>query len=255
MTEAWLDPDDVVLFEAMFSGVIHPPLRIIDPLKKNRLRASVSAATKQGYLAGGADAFAPEAGVIASLVDEDTPYVSYTSQGDLREVSFRPTNAIAWQVTSNASRMWLNGALKQTTPTITHRPSMVDPVLPGETVTLTFVVKLVSGTCDIGVMLANAQMGSTQGPTITIPSSAAWQEVSITYTAPADGSVVGVVPYFQSTTANQMRVDVAYGQLENGDSYTGWELGYGAPECVITEMGAVSPRYPMVTCQLTIKEL
>ncbi len=255
LEEAYMDENDVMLFEAMYQGIIHPPLRIIDPLKKNRFRAAVSAATKQGYLNGGNDSWAPDSpGVMTIRVNEaNRPAIEFTSLGDEREVSFQPTNSAGWNVTQEGARWWPNGMLRDRV-NLVHRPSMVDPVLPGETVTVTFNARIVAGSAELGILLVGQDMTSTQGDVVSI-TGATWSDYSITYTAPTDGSVVGLVPYFESTSANSLDMRVSYAQLESGSEFTSYAIGYGAPECIISGMSAVSPRYPLVTAQLTIKEL
>jgi len=254
MTEAWLDSDEVSMFEAMFTGIMMPPHRIIDPLRKNRFRPSVSAPRLTSLWNGSADAwYVPSGQGLALSVPNDTgPYIEYVSEGDLREVSWRPDYEIMWDSVGAGNRLYPNGALKA--DNLTAYKSRVDPVLPGETITMSFWAHK-TGTPNFNFFLAtvnSVMQYSLSGLAMTI-SSSTWQRYSLTYTAPTDGSVVGVFPIFSALGDGVLNLGPA--QLESGNVASQWETGYGAPEVVITQFATVSPRYPMTTASLTIQEL
>lgn len=249
MNQAYLDPEDVSALEAMFMGFLMPPHRFIDPLKRNRLRPSVSAPRRAPMWNGGVGSWEllPGSGTIIVLEDQDYETVSYVSEGDAREVSYQIDSGLSWNSGGAGSRLYPNGG-----PLI--RPHSVDPILPGETLTLSFWMKMTgTGTFTFSLYPVNASMVTGTPEEFEVTSST-WQQYTITYTAPVDGTVVGLYPLL-ATEDSDVSLQLGRAQLEAGDVVNRWEPGYGAPEVAITNLDTVSPRFPLITASLTITEL
>jgi len=251
--EAWLDHEDMAFLEAMFSSVIKPPYRILDPLKKNRFRPSVAACRQTSVWSGGYDSWQiPVNNGIMEVADADFPAVSYVSDGDLREVQYRPSSALVWHATNSGNMFLYPNGLPNTDGT--YKFSRTDPVLPGETITVSFAVRLSAagqGALSLATVSPTGTVGLAGATTFT---NTAWGTTSFTYTVPSDGSVVGVFPYF-TISSDTIDLFIGPGQMEEGSDVTSWEPGYGAPECYISNLNVQSPRFPLCTVDLTITEL
>lgn len=252
LEEAWLDANEVSLLEAMFNGTMMPPHRIIDPLRKNRFRPSVAAPRRTTLWNGGTDSwYLPvNNGAITADRNQTHTAITYTSPGDLRQVSWRPDSGLDWNASATNDNLYPNGGPNGSV----QFKSRIDPVLPGEHITMSFYAK-VSGTGTVTMSLVPITTALVFGtPVTTVISSASWVRPFINYTVPTNGTIVGIIPVF-TASAGMVNLQVGPGQLEVGDVASQWEMGYGAPEVAITEMGSVSPRHPMVTASLTIQEL
>lgn len=253
--QAWLETNEVGFLEAMYSGAIPPPFRIIDPLMKNRARLTVAATRKTSMWPGGNDSWyvTPGKGLTTNVIDTTAPKTSFTTPGDLRVISYNPSQCVLWNPSGTGTiDMYPNGPLNSDGVTI--RDSYVDPVLPGEQVTYSFAVKLSATatlTLKLGRVLADGTFNLTSGATYT---TAAWGTISTTYTAPSDGTVVGVFPYF-TISSTSVDVTLSQGQFETGPTRTAFEPGYGAPETYISQMTRTAPRFPVTNAGLTITEL
>ncbi|WP_158881998.1 hypothetical protein [Amycolatopsis anabasis] len=251
MAQAWLDESDASVLEAMFNGTLMAPHRIIDPLRTNRFRPSVAAARRTSIWNGGVDSWyvASGNGVVSTQTGQ-YPAISWTAD-DGRTVSYRPDSGLEWNAAAAGNTLYPNGSLKADGKA---RKSRVDPILPGETLTASVWLKT-TGTGQGTFLLAKVAADLTPSVATTQTfSNTAWQRLSLTYTAPSDGSVIGVFPYF-TASADTLNLHIGPGQLEEGTTPTQWQAGYGAPEVAITQLNSVSPRHPLVTMNLTIQEL
>lgn len=251
LNEAYMTDEDHLMIESMYTQLIRPPFRIIDPRYKNRLRANVAApsSTTIWWGSNGSWNLPVNSGLIAQVAGEDYPPVSYTSPGDVREVSYTPEYSLTWTVSTTGKFLYPNGPLKPTTNAYKGR---IDPILPEELVTMSFYVKKTGAnfTFSVGLVDQDLSVSYTSGVTI---SSATWTRVTIPIDNTGDPDVLGVFPRFTSTGSGVL--SIGPGQLETGLTATDWEPGYGAPETLISSMEGASPRYGLTTAALTITEL
>lgn len=260
-TEAYLDPDDVAFFEALATHVVKPPFRIVDPLRKNRLRPSVAAPSRANHLSNGYDSWWVYGGITYSDRVTDTPYVEYITEGDQREVRYRPTDCLRVRLNSAGSTVFSNGMLRNwDSSNPANSEVYVDTIDPrgggiivdgGEQYTLTVTLKLITGTIEAGVYAVDstAHLGTPTSVTVSNPG---WQTITLDVVMPdAD---LGVTPYFTAVGADA-EFCVGYMQLEAGAEATQWEPGFGVPECDIVQFSLSSQRYPLTTAQIKVKEL
>lgn len=248
--ESYLMADDYAFLDALYTGVVRGPLRIIDPLLKNRLRLPAAAARTTWAWAGGAASWKLSAG--AGVVSESStiapPAVEYTSV-ERQAVWYRPSTVMVWNAAGAGDR-WLypNGAPNAD---FTYPARLTDPVLPGETVTLSYWAKAAAGSGTLNLATVNAAGTPSPAGSVAIGSTT-WQRHEITVTAPA--GAVGVYPYFGADTADTV-LHIGHGQLETGPDATSWVPGYGAPQTQLYDLDPVSPQYPYMSAALTILEL
>ncbi|GAA1940448.1 hypothetical protein [Amycolatopsis minnesotensis] len=250
MDQAWLDENDVSALEAMFTGMIMPPLRIIDPLKTNRFRPSVAVPRVTSLWNGGLESWALTRGegTVKPLPNPGHPDFTYADEG--RSVAYRPDSGVTWNPSKDGAVLYPNGPRRANGAL---RKSTVDPVLPGEVITVSFWLKTTgTGTATFGLSTVAPDLTGSFGTALTF-NNTAWQRLHLTYPVPEDGSVIGLAPYFSG--ANALDVQIGPGQLEAASEPSPWQAGYGAPEVVITQFDSVSPRFPLVTASLTILEL
>lgn len=250
-TEAWLTREDYQMLEAMYLGLIKPPMRLIDPRFKNRIRANVSVARRSSLWWGGANTWhlPTNSGSLTDVSNGDYPGVSYISDGDEREVEWTPDTYINWNCNAGSKRLYPNGALKANTDPYKSR---VDPILPGESLTYSFYVKNTGTTFGFGIGLMHSD-GTNDDFGYQTFNHATWTRVDLTWDYSDDPDVVGLYPYFISNGAGVLSVGPA--QLEVGTEPTAWEPGYGAPEVMVTLLDGTSPRFDFTTASMTITEL
>ena len=264
-TEAYLEHDDLGLLEAYYLHLIEAPLRFIDPLRKNRAFPAAAAGYPQpGWYAGidGMWAWPGVNGFITEHHDTDAPWIIRTDPYDGRNIGYSTDKYTRWEIstaTTTTPSLLLNGPQ----PDLNVEPAnirFVDPVIPGETLTYSIYLRAHDGALpqlyiwqvpEVGYMLDQDNYPPMAS---AVASSGDWERVSVTITIPADASIAGIFPGIVSQN-NQGYVDIAYGQLEVGSTPTNWVMGLGCPEVAITGLNSVSPRFPLVTADLTIKEL
>lgn len=253
LNQAYLDAEDVAVLEGMFNGMVMPPLRIIDPLRKNRFRPSVSAPRLTSLWGGSVNGWhAPVGGsAVVTSVANSSPNVTYTSPGDARAVAWRPDENIRWVAQAPGEQLMPNGAMKP--DGLTVYKSRVDPLLRNEPVTWSFWARVTGDPFTAIIASVNQFMQPTATASTVSVSSSAWTKYSITYT-PISTTIWGMMPLFQAVGAFGI-LDIAQMQLESGNVASQWEPGHGAPECAITQFNTVSPRFPLITANLTIQEL
>ena len=251
--QSWVLPEDVATLTSFYDGGVTEPLRIIDPLLKNRARASVSYASKSSVFPGGIASWGLPAnnGVALPLPSPGLPSVSYTDV-EGRTLSRTADSAIRWTPAAGGNMLYPNGLLRGDGTT---RPSRVDPVYPGETVTYSFYTRQTgAGTHTFSVVPVGAGGTPLAATSTGALSSSSWTRRSLTYTVPSDGSVVGVFPRFSVSAATAV-VDIGMGQLEAGGEATSWQGGYGAPEVDLTDLKTTVERAPYVTVSLSLTQL
>jgi hypothetical protein len=260
LTEGWLDPDDLGYLESMFLGSLGR-VRLIDPLRKNRAAPGPAQGYRDYGFVNGLESFAlpsPANGLIRFISDGDTPSTSFTSEGDQRVVASHPLYYTEWDLDGSSvptRAIWLNGPLASYASFGTADARYVDPVVPGETITYSIYAIGEGGataTLSLAPVAATMAMAAVVGTSAA--SNALWTRLTVTYTVPSDGSVVGVLPVVRSTSAAGS-IFLSKGQLELGTTATTHVPGLGCPEVEITALTGISPRHPYITAQMTIKEL
>lgn len=260
-TEAYLDPEDVAFFESLATHVIKPPFRIVDPLRKNRLLPSVASPSRASYLSNGYDSWYVYGGSTYPDRSMDTPYVEYTTEGDQRTVRYRPSNCLRVRLNSDGSTVFTNGMLRHwDSATPSNSEVYLDAIDPrggglivneGEQYVLSLTVNVISGTVEAGVYGVDQSAHLSSSTSVTL-STTGWQTTSMDVIMPS--SELGVTPYFRAV-GGAAEFCVGYMQLEAGNVATSWEPGFGVPECDIVQFNLASPRYPLTTAQIKVKEL
>lgn len=251
LTEAWLEYDDLSFLEAHYMRVIDDPIRLLDPLRKNRAFAGPAGGFRNAGWSGGIRSFhipSSAHGVVSEETAFQGPTISYVSEGDMREVSYFSDRYMLWDVTTATDptpTLYLNGPNTNT--------RYCDVTVPNEVLTYSIYVMPANGnetTLNIHSVTATGGESELLG-SATTSGSGDWERLEVTFDSPGDG--YGVRPSLTANTDGS--VSIMGAQLEVGEEATGWVMGLGSPEVVISSMTGVSPRYPLVTAELTIREL
>lgn len=232
----FLDADDVAYLEACYLGVVAGPLRLVDPTRRNRLSTAAAATTASPTFAGGTTALRATSG--AYVVDRSVPWpdVAYDAL-DGRAVTWRADDTAAWSLSGSG--------------VLTLDDDVGVPVLPGETVTASVYVQTDGATATLE-MVPRTAVGDREPVAGTSTGSARWTRLTATYSA-SDG-VLAVVPRV-ATDATSGTIRIAAAQVETGDTATGWTLGTGCPAVLVTDLPARSPIYPLVSAELSLREV
>lgn len=244
--QAWLEPDALSYLQTCFIGVIQSPLRFVDPINKNRLSKSTSAASRDIGWSGGYENWDPAVGTARSMYGP-TPTASLINErGGVS--TYMPETFIRWETATSGDLFAERDRHDQ------NQLSKATPVFPGETLTLSAYVRRISGVGEISMTLKVWDSDATPmpGAVTTDPTdSPDWVRLTATINeVPAAG--VATMPVF--TTDGFGVFDIAQVQLEEGPEATNWHLGNGCPEVLFTELQEQSPRYPLVTASLILEE-
>jgi hypothetical protein len=221
----YLDIDQYKWLEALFLRVIPGPLRLLNPMKKNRVTPESSAArwgggTAQGlYLTSGGQS-----------LEWDWP----SGVGGIAAVTTK------W-FGRNANAVFRTDQIKRIT------------VLPSETITGSIYMKASAPVSYNLLFDWHSRTGSLGSSAVTVASvTTSWQRFTVTATAPVGAISATFAGYSANTTA-----DVFLGpiQVEAGNVATGWEIGGGAPMVSIDQMPVLSPRYPLRNITMTVLEV
>lgn len=204
------------------------PFRLLNPLSKNRLTpdssmCKIAAGTRRGLL--------PSAGVM--LPSPDHPLAL---EGEYQMLSSRWTNRLA-----NIPARW--------------DQSMNTTVFQGETITGSLYIK---STAAFGVTFGFDwfDFSGTQMSTVSniLPSTVAndWTHFTFSPVVPA-GAVTCRMYIYTSNTAND--IYVAGAQIESGDTFTGWEMGGGAPVVLIDQFDDTSEMFGLHSVTLKLLEV
>lgn len=238
----WLTADDVGYLEAVYTGAIRGPLRLIDPTRRNRLTLAASVSTPLPQWANGVRALVPTQGVAASVYDVAPPDVSYTSR-DGRPITYRTDAPLRWTVPGPDDRLQLD-------------PVIGVPVVPGETLTFSVYVRAMTAgtTADVALELVpHAGVAATQvGATQAVGDQ--WERITYSWTPPADAGAVTPRIAVPDAPANT-NVLVANAQVEANPTASAWVPGAGCPHVLITELPAKSPIYPLITAGMSLQEV
>ncbi|MGH9290105.1 MAG: hypothetical protein ACRD0V_17725 [Acidimicrobiales bacterium] len=208
-----LTADEVAPLAAMFRRLDRRPLRLVDPRDRNRLTRDGSTAgcysrdTRAHTTTAGAPAF-------VAVTDYPAPYAGLVDGG------------VAWPVPAS------------TAATLRVDDTGRVPLLPGETVTVSALVKGTLG-AQLGVAYydaAGAAAGTSLAGTVTL---AGWVVASHTVT-PAAGQVAGSLTLTVASGAART-VTVGPAQWQTGPVVSGWAPGAGCPVVVAP---AMTTRYP-----------
>lgn len=214
----WLDQDEYFWLEALHTGHVPGPYRLIDPLKKNRFNLR-STSMIRGV--GMQDVLSYDRQWPAQV---DIPGRSYVLSG--------------WETSSY---------------TLTFEDKTGTAVFPNEQVTASLYARCNSthsGTLLMQMCDVDLNVIDTQSVPIAINSS--WQRFSITRSVPAECTAVKF--RLLLGTANTA-VYLAAPQFESGPLATTWEPGGGAPVVVMNELTTASPRFPYRDVSLTLLEV
>lgn len=221
----WVDPAEYVWYEALYRRLIPGTLRLINPLKKNRLSQESSMGQWGGYTTNG---------------------LSLTS-GSMTRLWDWPSTAPPIALSTNRWGARVSGAVFRTDETKRI------PVIAGETITASVWLKsTVAHSVTLAIDWADRLGAGTAASTTSVVSvTTAWQRFALTAAVPAGTHLVTFAGY--SFTTNNL--DVGPLQLESGASATSWEMGGGAPSVVIDQMPVTTPRYPLRNVTMVLLEV
>jgi hypothetical protein len=214
----YLNRAEYFWIDAMFTGHVPGPYRLLDPLKKNRLSP-------------------PSTHLGRGIGMEDV--LTYSR-------SYPPQVGIP-------GRSYVLSGWESSTYTITFEPGKATVVLPNETITASIYLRANTthgATLQMQMLDADLVVLDTQ----SVPASltADWARFSITRTVPTGCAAIRFrVMLGSANTA----VYMAAPQVEAGSVATAWETGGGAPVVVIDQMPASSPIFPLRNCSLKLLEV
>lgn len=247
--QAYLEPDALSYLQSCFSGVVRSPLRLVDPINKNRLSKSTSAAAKLNGWSGAAGNWVPTtANSSTRTMFGDTPPVELTTERG-STVAYVPETYIRFE-TANDDGDTVYAEYDGHSPNLLSRAV---PVFPGETLTVSGCLRTLDPDSQmvIGFDLYDAQAELIDYAMSDETSSSTWDRLSATY-QDLPANAVAAMPYVMVSTAGAY--DIAQLQLEEGPEATPWQLGNGCPEVLFTELQEESPVYPLVTASLRLEE-
>lgn len=220
----YLDKDEYRWLEALHTRLIPGPVRLINPLKKNRL--SLAASTLQGnnYLGAGIQ-------IDSQLWEWDWDWPSAAGPGA------RSMKIENWDI-PYALRF--------------DRKIRV-PVTVGEPVTWSVWMK--ASAAQTVQVIANWWNRDTQlsGSALTNASvTTSWTRFTATGTPPS--GAFSAQPALVLPTDTGETIWIAAPQFEVGSSASDWEIGGGAPEVLVDQVPLVSHRFPLVNASVTLLE-
>lgn len=230
-----LTEDELTYLDAVGHGQVPGPLRLLDPLRRNRLSRQV---------ASGGSLHRSTAGW--AVDDEES--------------------AIDWApITDPPTGVWVRGVIAWTIPAVSAddlvvasgRVSAADrvPVLPGETVRLTGYAR---GTVGTEILLGLdawtlAGVSAATEDTLTVLDDTDWSALTVTYAVPGDGTRVAASPYLRAP-AGQPEADVQITGFQIDEGAGAWTPGGGAPVVTATELGETYELVDKHTWTMTLRE-
>ncbi|MCP2200074.1 hypothetical protein LX90_003764 [Lentzea flava] len=217
-----LEPDEWMHLEALRTRLIPGPVRLLDPLRRNRLSSEAAAMRVVGTRYGGVTATA-----------------GLTERGAGFPVPLG-VDHLVWSNRPEQSQLLFD---------TTRRTA----VLPGETITGSVYVRSLPGvTSSVRLGFRHYQLdNSALAPVFTeTPVPGEWTRLTITSTVPADAVTVEL--FLRGMDANTL--SVAAPQIVPGVEPGVWEPGGGAPTVTVDSLTHVSPIYPISTVSMTLTE-
>lgn len=220
MTLNNLDPSEFAWVEALYTGLVPGPYRLINPLKRNRLSHQASTMrTRTG------------------AVGLDTPGVFLG-------------RSTAWP-----TAVPITGRSMRFTAVVDHRYQWdlgrkTTVLGPGENIVGSIYVKSDASMLFHLIFAFYDAAGTRTGFFQEYTSTTSWTRFPITMAVPANQ--LSVVMELWPKAAGTF--NMAAPQVEAGTVATAWEIGGGAPEVVFDQMPTVSPRYPLRTVSLSFLE-
>lgn len=248
MSESWLDANDFAFLETMLATTHDQTLRLIDPLIENRARLFASLTSDFVGYAQVRNAWKVSAGAAPTFPLGAWPAISYTSQGDARDVTYGGTRHVLWTL-SAAATLSVNGAV---TGGVTSLED-VDAARVGEVLTVSAWIKTtgaatvairLTGVDSVGTLTTNASSAQT--------ANANWTRISATYTV-ASGDV-GVIPQFVTTTTSGT-ISIAGIMINEGNAPGVFVRGGGSSEVIMSGLSTDSPRFPLINAQIALSEV
>lgn len=216
---AWrvLPEDTLTYLAAVGLGLVAGPLRLLDPLVRNRLGRQVATG---GSMRRSVDRWAAYDGSSIAWVPLSDPPAGIPVRG---AVSWTLPDLSGTELTVASGREASTGRV---------------PVLPGETVRVSGWAR---GTTGTGVALGAdtwdaAGVSVTTEGALTALDATVWSPLSFTYPVPGDGSRPAVSPYLRAP-AGQPAATVQITGLQVCDATAPdvWTLGGGTPVVIATE--------------------
>ncbi|TCO47295.1 hypothetical protein [Actinocrispum wychmicini] len=224
----YLTHDDLSYLEALHLGLIDGPLRLVDPQRRNRLRAQVSSGGSRSRTTAG---FTATQGTLAFTSGATPPDVF-------------AAGAITWTLPAAAGgRLTANDTLTDRTPLIPGEPVTLSLYAAGDPVTVQVVITPVD---------PSGQPGSPVfGPQVTLTGS--YQRLPLTFIpGPSHaGCAVGVDVPIGGPTGT---ITTTGWQLEAAPTASPWVPGTGCPVVVIDSLTDVYPEYGYHAPTLTLLE-
>ncbi len=223
-----LDEEEYAWLEALHTRVIPGPLRLISPLKRNRLSMQASHVMSWGVYTLG--------------VQTNVAYPAYTRDfPDAVPLQGRSTyfeeSAVNSYWTFDGNR---NGS----------------PVFPGEDIVASVYLRSdTAQTLEYRLIFRNAAGLDIPGETITgdWSISTSWNRFQVTGEAPDDAATVMLM----LTNPDAVFTDllIACSQVEQGTTASDWQVGGGGAVVAVDQLETSSPLFPRFDCTLTLLEL
>lgn len=214
----YMDQEEYYWLEAMHTGHIPGPYRLIDPLKKNRFNMRSTAMVR-----------------VAGMEDVLTYDRSWPSQVPIPGRSYVLSG---WDTSSY---------------TLAFEDKTGTAVFPNEQVTASIYARCNSAhSATLVMQMCNADLQVIETQSIPINITTDWQRFAMTRTVPTDCAAVKFRLLLGSANT---AVYLAASQFESGPIATEWEPGGGAPVVVIDSLVTASPRYPLRDASLSLLEV
>jgi hypothetical protein len=223
-----LEPEEYAWLEALHTRVIPGPLRLISPLKRNRLSMQASHAMAWGVYTLGI-----QTNVSYPVTSRDFP----------DEVDLQGRSSYFEQSSTNS--YWIfdgnrNGA----------------PVFSGEDIVCSVYLRSdTAQTLEYRIIFRDAAGLDIDSETVTGDWSigTSWNRFEETVEVPDDAATVA----FSLANPDGVFIDlyIACAQIEEGTVATDWQIGGGGTVVAVDQLTTTSPLFPRYNCTLTLLEL
>lgn len=228
---AHLAEDHLTYLEAVGFGLVAGPLRLVDPMRRNRLAQQIASGGSQRRAT---DGFAQSGGATPTWVAVPDPPASVPVRG-----------AISWQRSTTAAAIL-------TTAGATYRV----PVAAGEQVRVSLWARgaAIQASAAIDAWNAAESASRTIGTAATL-NTTTWTQLSVAYTVPSDR--ISVTPTLNVASGQAASTLQATGWMVSlASEPAAWALGGGAPVVTASELGQSVSLFaaPRHTWSMTLRE-
>lgn len=213
----YLDQTEYFWLDALYTGHVPGPFRLIDPLRKNRF-------------------------TIRSTAGELTLGMEGTLTYDRSWPTAVPIPGRSYVLTG-----WSGASLD-----VPWEDKTGTAVFPNESLTASVYARCGSThTASLQLQMCDADLAVLSTQSVAMAITATWQRFTITRTTPATAAAVKMHVILGSANTP---VYLAAPQLEAGSAATSWEPGGGAPVVVFSDLTAGTPQSPLRHVSVTLLE-